>query len=449
MTSHDELIAEALRHHAAGRLHEAEGLYRRVLAADPRHADALHLLGLVAHQVGQSEGAVQLISEAIRYGGDVPVYHNNLGEAYRTLGRFADATACYRRAIALDGRFAEAHNNLGTVYQNQGLIDDALACYDAAIALEPDYVNAHYNRARARLTASDFARGWEEYEWRWRRPEFGRLPLAEPQWDGTPLAGRTLLVRWEQGLGDTLQFVRYLKVLENAGQRVIAMVQPALVGLLAESGFQNLLPPGAPLPPFDVHAMLMSLPHLLGTTLETIPATVPYLWVPATETQRWKHELRTADHFNVGIAWQGNPQNPNDRFRSIPLDCFTPLAGISGIRLFSLQVGPGREQLAVTPLAATTDLADRIADFRDTAAIATALDLIVTCDSAVAHLAGALGVDAWVALPVSADFRWLQNRSDSPWYPTMRLFRQRALGDWSSVFTEIAAALVERMKLAG
>jgi tetratricopeptide (TPR) repeat protein len=452
MSTHQELLADGRRHHQAGRLHEAEGLYRRVLAADPRNPAALHLLGLVAHQAGQSEAAVSLIGEAIKHGGEVSAYYNNLGEAYRQLGRFADAISSYQRAIALDDRFAEAHNNLGTIYQNQGSPEQALACYEAAIACQSEYVNAHYNRARAWLTLGDFARGWKEYEWRWRRPEFGRTPMTQPEWDGAPLAGRRLLVRWEQGLGDTLQFVRYVNDLESAGEKVVAMVQPALIPLLAQSGFASVVPAGEPIPPFDVQAMLLSLPYLLGTTLETVPATIPYLSAAAPLVERWRRRLAaTAGRFRVGIFWQGNPRSPLEPWRSILLAAFEPLARIAGVELISLQKGPGSEQVRdVAESFPVTDWSAEIDQsagaFMDTAAIMTALDLVVTSDSATAHLAGALGVDVWVALPHSADFRWLQTRSDSPWYPTMRLFRQRQLGVWPEVFAEIRAALERRMK---
>lgn len=443
----DAILNRGLAHHQAGRLGEAEQLYRAVLQADPRCADARHLLGLVALQAGQADVAVGLLEGAIRLRGNSPVYHNNLGEALRMLSRWDEAIAAYQQAIRLQPSFAEAHNNLGTVYQNQGRLDAALASYETAIACKPDYANAHYNRARTWISRGDFERGWREYEWRWQRTEFVRPVLRQPAWDGSPLAGRTLLVQCEQGLGDTLQFIRYLPALQAAGDKVLVEVQPPLMQLLADSGIANLVTLDRPLPPFDVQAMLMSLPMLLGTKLETIPANVPYLAARKNLIEAWSKRLaHEPGRLKVGIQWQGNPRSPLEPWRSMPLAEFAPLANIPGVQLFSLQQGFGSEQVA--PLAATLPLTDWTAEldrthgpFLDTAALIKSLDLVITSDSVTAHLAGALGVPVWVALSTSADFRWLRDRTDSPWYPTMRLFRQRRLGAWNEVFAEIAAEL--------
>lgn len=449
MERHDRLLDQALEHHRAGRLPQAEPLYRQILAAEPTHSDAWHLLGLVAHQTGNHQAAIELISRAISLNGTAATYYNSAGEALRMMGNHPQAIAAYENALRLNPAFAEAHNNLGTVYQNNGQLVQALACYERALSLNPSYVNAHYNRARTWLSQGDYARGWAEYEWRWQRGEFVRPQFTQPEWDGRALEGQTLLVCAEQGLGDTLQFVRYVPHLAQAGGRIVLEVQPSLLPLLRGSGFANLLGQGERLPVFDTHISLLSLPRILGTTLETIPRNVPYLNPDRGRLEAWRQELAGIEGFRVGIHWQGNPQSPLEPWRSMPLERFEPLARVAGVCLVSLQKGPGTEQLAalqgrfeVVDLARKLDVAH--GPFMDTAALVSLLDLVITSDSAVAHLAGALGVDVWVVLPVSADWRWLHGREDSPWYPTMRLFRQRQLGQWNEVFEHIAEALAER-----
>lgn len=449
MESHAQLLDQALEHHRAGRLPQAEPLYRKILASDPTHGDAWHLLGLVAYQTGNHQAAVELISRAIALNGAVATYHNSLGEALRMMGSHRQAIAAYENALRQDPSFAEALNNLGTVYQNEGQLAEALAGYERAIALNPGYANAHYNRARTWLSQGDYARGWAEYEWRWQRGEFRRPRYAQPEWNGAPLAGRTLLVAAEQGLGDTLQFVRYVPLLMQAGGRILLEAQPSLLPLLRASGYANLFGEREPLPAFDAHISLLGLPRVLHTTLETIPRNVPYLAADPQLVAAWRQELAGLEGFRVGIHWQGNPQSPLEPWRSMPLTSFEPLARVPAVRLVSLQKGPGTEQLAalqgrfeVVDLSRKLDVMH--GPFMDTAALVSVLDLIITSDSAVAHLAGALGVEVWVALPVSADWRWLREREDCPWYPTMRLFRQRQFGQWHDVFERIAAALAER-----
>ena len=293
-----------------------------------------------------------------------------------------------------------------------------------------------------------FEQGWPGYEWRWKCKEFGSLPpFHPPLWDGSPLDGRTILVHAEQGLGDTLQFIRYAPLVHQRGGRVILVCQPPLIGLLTRSpGVERLVAQGEALPDYDVHVPLMSLPGLLGTTLESVPADVPYLDAEPQLVEAWRHRLGSYPGFKVGIVWQGNPKFRLDRRRSIPLAQFAPLARVPGVHLFSLQKGPGAEQLAaVTDRFPVTDLGRRLDDFMDTAAVLKNLDLVISVDTAIAHLAGALGIPVWVALPFVPDWRWLMDREDSPWYPTMRLFRQARPGQWEDVFQRIAEALQRRL----
>jgi hypothetical protein len=454
MKNHQRLFDQALEHHRAGRLAMAEPLYRQILAQNPAHGDAWHLLGLVAHQTGNHQAAVDLISRAMALNPSAATYYNSAGEALRCLGDHQRAIAAYESALRIDPSFAEALNNLGTVYQNQGRMSEALQCYERALALHPNYANAHYNRARTWLALGDYARGWTEYEWRWQRGEFRRPKHVQPAWDGAQLGGRTLLVSAEQGLGDTLQFIRYVPLLKPFGGRVEVEVQPTLVPLLQAGGYCDVLALGQPLPRFDVHISLLSLPRALGATLASIPCDIPYLAADRERLAFWRQRMADLAGFRVGIHWQGNPQSPLEPWRSMPLACFEPLAHVPGVRLISLQKGPGTEQLSalggrfeVVDFSRTLDVAR--GPFMDTAALISVLDLVITSDSAVAHLAGALGAPVWVVLNAAADWRWLCDREDSPWYPTMRLFRQRSFGQWQDVFQRLTAALSERAAAKG
>jgi len=445
MASSEQTLNAALAHHRQGQWQQAEALYRQVLASEPNNLDALQLLGVLAHQNGQHEAAIELITRALHQRGSVPSLHNNLGEAYRMLDRYPEAIAAYQRAIQLQSDFAEAHNNLGTAFQNQGKLDEALTCYEQAIRFQPDYANAHYNLARTLLTQGDYERGWREYEWRWNKDEFRRPPMAQPAWDGSPLASRTLLVQAEQGLGDTIQFIRYVPKLQSQGANVIVEVQPALLPLLVQSGFRGLIAQGSALPHFDVHAPLLSLPRLLNTTLDSIPAKVSYLSAEPGLVDHWRRKLGEHPGIKVGIFWQVSQNSPLP-WRSFPLAAAEPLGKLPGVCLVSLQKGFGTEQIPANaervPLVDfSSELDEANGPFMDTAALVSQLDLVITADSAGAHLAGALGVPGWVLLPLAADWRWMHARADSPWYPTLRLFRQQRRGDWPGVFEEVASAL--------
>ena len=453
MASIEATLNAAFEHHQHHRWQEAEALYRQVLASEPGNVDALQLLGVLAHQNGKHEAAVELLTQALRLRGPVPSLHNNLGEAYRMLDRYPEAIAAYQKAILLQSDFAEPHNNLGTVYQNQAEFEKALACYECAIRCQPDYANAHYNRARTLLTLGDFERGWREYEWRWNKEDFRRPTPIQPAWDGSPLAGRTLLVQAEQGLGDTIQFIRYVLILQRQGANVLAEVQSALIPLLSQSGIRGLIPQQRALPHFDVHAPLLSLPRLLKTTLDSIPAKIPYLSAEPRLIDYWQSKLDEHSGFKVGIFWQVAKNSPLP-WRSFPLAAAEPLANLPGVCLVSLQKGFGTEQIPanaerVPVLDFANELDETSGPFMDTAALVSQLDLVISADSAVAHLAGALGVQAWILLPLAADWRWMHSRPDSPWYPTLRLFRQEKRGDWAGVFEKVAAALEALMNQEG
>jgi hypothetical protein len=304
------------------------------------------------------------------------------------------------------------------------------------------------------LLTGDFERGWAEYQWRWKAEQCQWRDFSQPLWDGRPLEGRTILLHAEQGLGDTIQFVRYAALVKQRGGGVVVECPTPLLSLLAScERIDRLMGRGDELPAFDLQAPLLSLPGIFHTSLDTIPADGPYLFADPGLVGRWRQELGGIAGFKIGIAWQGNPKNPDDRNRSIPLSDFEPLAGCSAVRLLSLQKEAGTEQLQkVAGRFPVIDLGSRLDEaagaFMDTAAVMMNLDLVVTSDTAIAHLAGALGVPVWVAISFVPDWRWLLDRSDSPWYPTMRLFRQTRLGDWAGVFEEIKAALCVQLRSA-
>jgi tetratricopeptide (TPR) repeat protein len=572
------IFADGLRHHQAGRLQDAERFYRQALAVDVRHADSLHLLGVVAHQTGRHAVAVELIGQAIGINANSAPFHSNLGlalkalgrpeeavaayvtalrlkpdypealsnlghvlvelkrldeacaayaaalrlrpedaetcfclgnvlkdlerldealaayaaatrlrpdyaEAYsnlgtvlkeldrldeslaayaaalrlqpgyaelhsnlgnvlKELGRLDEAVDAYRTALRLRPDFAKAHSNLGNALAALGRLDEAAAACAAALRFEPDYAEGHFNAAMVHLLQGDYEAGWRDYEWRWRRAakDAAPRPFDCPQWDGGDIAGKTILLHPEQGFGDAIQFCRYVPLVAARGASVVLEVPRPLVRLL--SGLPcRVVPAGTPLPAFDLHCPLMSLPLAFGTRLETVPAALPYLSADPAAVARWQERLGATDLRRVGIVWSGNPKHKNDRNRSLPLDTVARI-GRAGCELVSLQKDVRADDACV--LAARPDIrsfAHDLSDFADTAALVAAMDLVVTVDTSIAHLAGALGKPVWILLPVAPDWRWMLNREDNPWYPTARLFRQATPGDWDEVIERVTAEL--------
>jgi tetratricopeptide (TPR) repeat protein len=432
--------------HRQGRVAEAVAGYREAVRLQPGYAGAHSNLGVALRDQGDLDGAIAAYEQALGLNPALADAHNNLGNALGQKGRYEAAEMCFRQALRLKPDYAEAHCNLGNVLRDAGRHAEALACFEQALRLNPGHAESHFNRALEWLRAGNFQAGWPEFEWRWRLKELRPTAFRQPRWDGAPLAGKTVLLYAEQGLGDTLQFVRFAPLVRQRGGRVVVACAASLHPLLARTpAIDQLAALGEPLPDFDVQAPLLSLGGVLGITLANLPAEVPYLFPDPALVERWRPEVADAPGFKVGIAWQGNPGQRVDRWRSFPLRVFSPLARMPGVRLFSLQKGPGTEQLRDVPGWGITDLGGRLDEgtgaFMDTAAVMKHLDLVITCDTAVAHLAGGLGVPVWVPLPAAADWRWLLGRDDSPWYPTLRLFRQTRLGDWAEVFERIAVEL--------
>ena len=430
-----------------GRLDAAAASYREAIRVAPGLARAHHFLANTLTRLGRHTDAEAGYREALRLRPDDPDVFNDRAIGLSEQGRFEDAAADYREALRLRPDYAEAHNNLGISLRSLGRLDEAAACYTRSLQLRPHYVDAHVNRSMAWLRAGRFELGWPEYEWRWKKPESAPPVFVPPPWNGGPLKGRTILLYTEQGSGDTLQFIRYASLVRRRGGRVVVQCPGPLIPILSRCrDIDRLVPRGQPLPEFDLHAALMSLPGLFHTDLESIPAEIPYLFADEELVGDWRRRLADVPGFRVGVAWQGNPKFPTDKLRSFPLRALGPLARVAGVSLVSLQVEHGADQLRgidFPVLDLGPELTRAPGMFIDAAAAIRNLDLVVACDTAVAHLAGGLGAPVWVALPYSPDWRWLVGRVDSPWYPTMRLFRQPSFGDWPRVFGRMAGELEE------
>jgi len=431
---------------------EAAEHFRAALRLKPDYLEAHSNLGYVLLDLGARDEAVACFQRALQLKPDSPEAYDGAGRALRAQGKLEEAVAHYRRALELRPGYVDAQYNLGSALQAQGRMEEALACFEQVLRTAPNLHEAHFARAVVWLLQGKFERGWPEYEWRRRMPRFDPSCFSQPVWDGSPFPGKTILLHAEQGLGDTLQFIRYAPLVKERGGTVVVACQQSLLGILARTaGIDQLVPRVFPLPPFDVHVPLLSLPGIFGTTAETIPARVPYLFADEGLSRHWQERLHRLPGFKVGIVWQGSRTFLGDESRSIPLARFAPLGRVPGVRLFSLQKGAGVEQLSeVRDCMDICDWGNELDEaagaFMDTAAVMKHLDLVITSDTSIAHLAGALGVPVWTVLSAVPDWRWQLHRADCPWYPTMRLFRQSRPGDWDEVFERIARALRELVK---
>jgi tetratricopeptide (TPR) repeat protein len=465
-----------------GSYEEALRSYDRTIALKPKFVDAYNNRGNVLKELNRYEEALASFAKAIKIKPEfVSAYHNK-GSVLLLLKRHQEALACYDKVLALKPDFAEAYNNRGNVlkdlrryeealasydkallrkpdyaefYNNRGntlkelgRYEEALAAYAKAIALKPGYADAHYHLGLLKLLLGDYRQGWPLHEWRWKagKEKTFICELKQASWlGGRPLAGQTILLHTEQGLGDVIQFARYVPMVEALGATVILGVPASLQALLGTlKGSFTLATKGDELPEFDLHCPLMSLPLAFKTTVDTIPATVPYLSTEPQKRHEWRERLGVKHRPRVGLVWSGNPEHKNDRNRSMALHYLAPLLGLD-CEFHSLQKEvrrEDRETLAEYPHIRTHD--GELNDFADTAALIAELDVVISVDTSVAHVAGALGKPVWILLPFNPDFRWLTERNDSPWYPTARLFRQRRCGDWEGVVADVYAALQSR-----
>lgn len=477
-----DALKTAHQHHAAGGFRDAEIICHKILAVDSGHGGALYLLALMALQAGQTERAIEWLQRAVGGGQGSARIHELLGRAYHRLNRMTEAIASYGTAVQLDPGFAIAHNNLGSALAAQaqpeaallhlsealrcdprlpeaqcgiatplvqlGRIPEARAHLEEAIRLRPGFPEAHYNLSHLQLLLGEFTEGWLEHEWRWTTspPKSPVRNFRQLMWSGEDITDRILLIHAEQGIGDTLQFCRYAPIVAERCAKVFLEVQPELVELLRVSFARHNVevlprPAGFPdvrgLPDFDYHCPAMSLPRSFHTASDTIPAEVPYLHPETGRIALWSRRIGTLPRPRVGLVWAGRAQHGRDKLRSIDPELLRPLVEIPGISVVSLQKGE-RGKGHRLPI---HDMTDDLCDFADTAALTSLLDLVITVDTSVAHLAGGLGRPVWLLNRYDTDWRWLLERLDSPWYPTMRIFRQPRFGEWDTVIDSAAEML--------
>jgi len=459
-----------------GQPDEAVQCYQKALQLNPHLPEAHSNLGNIFKDKAQFDEAIRCYQRALQLNPDVPEVYSNLGIALQKAGRTDEAVAYCRKAVELSPRNATTHYNLGIAFQENRQLDEAIPCYQKAselapddagiynnlafalqenrrpyealpyyrkaIQLDPNYATAHWNLSLALLLTGNFREGWREYEWRWEIEYLAssRRNFEQPLWDGSDINGRTILLHAEQGFGDTIQFVRYASLVAGRGVKIIFECPGELAVLLRSvEGIEQVVVRGEKLPEFDVHCPLLSLPLALDTTLETIPAKVPYIKSDASLTEKWKDKIKYDNSgIKIGIVWAGNPGFKQNCYRNIPLEIIALLSLVPGVTLYSLQMGKEAQEAKNPPDGLKLiDLTEDIHDFSDTASLIENLDLIVSVDTAVAHLAGALGKPVWTLLAFSPEWRWLLNREDSPWYPTMRLFRQSSPRDWRTVIDRV------------
>ncbi len=430
-----------------GHLRDAAVCYQKAIELKPDYAEAYNHLGVLLCDQSNYIEAVDAFQKAIAIDPDYAELYNNMAIAKKGLCAFDEAIENYRKAAELDPAFFQAFNNLANSLRDKGLCNEAIENYDRAIEINPDYAEAYWNRALAMLLNGDLLEGFRQYQWR-RVPSLGIVTYPhsydKPRWDGRPINGKTILIHFEQGFGDSIQFIRYLPKLKEIGATVIFQARAPMLDLLKDfTGIDKLIeskPNSGVTEDFDFYAALMDLPAIFQTTMQTIPSDVPYLFAGKAKTEEWKERLNSTD-YKVGITWAGKSTNENDAIRSCKLNNFEPLAKINGVKLFSLQKEDAAKQIDQFENNEIENLAHHIKDFSDTAGAIENLDLVISVDTAVLHLAGAMGKPAWALLPFAPDWRWLLDRDDSPWYPTLKLFRQKKYADWKNVFKEVTEEL--------
>jgi Tfp pilus assembly protein PilF len=438
--SADAMSNLGLALHATGRYDEAISSYRNALRLTPDHPEVLYNLGNACLELGRVAEALSNYDDALaREPGHVGARVNR-GNALLRLNQPAEALASYDDALAAMPGHPQILTNRGHALRRLDRPAEALADFAAALATAPEFPEAHFEAAMARLTLGDFTRGWKQYEWRWKTAAFARQrrQFQAPLWLGAqPVSGKSILLHAEQGFGDTIQFIRYALLLAGRGAKVTCEVQPELQPLLSQLEDITVIAAGARLPAFDLHCPLLSLPLAFGTLPETIPAATPYIGAPAERVAYWRNRLPPAGP-RAGFVWSGSPSHKNDSNRSIALARLAPWFEDPAIGCFSLQSElRSTDAEVLRELPNLIHLGGALRDFADTAAVISLLDVVISVDTAVAHLAGALGKPVLILLPHAADFRWMRDRDDTPWYPTARLFRQPAFGDWDSVIARV------------
>lgn len=450
MPTIDELLTQGWQIHQSGKLRDAERIYQQAIAEQPMNSAAWCYLGMAYHDQERFDEAVAAYRRALALKPDFPIALNNLGNSFRLLRQLNDAVRCFDQALALKPDYLIAYKNKATTLCWEGRVGDALQVYLEAERYAPTDPDVHKHIGLMRLQLGDFAAGWPEYEWRWKSGEVKLPELDAPLWDGSSLDGKSILLTPEQGLGDTIQFIRYAAWLkEHYECRVLFNCPKSLRELLSTcAGIDEWVDDLKTLPRVDSYAPLLHVPSVLGHTPKDFPAKVPYLSADEALVAEWGKRLAENPGRKIGIVWRGNPTHQADTMRSIPLVEFAPLGRFKNVHFFSLQKGQAVEEL--NTLAGRLDVVDlgssideKTGAFVETAAVLKNLDLLITCDTAIAHVAGALGVPVWLALANVPDWRWLMSGETTPWYPTMRLFRQTSLLDWPGVFERMAEALAK------
>jgi tetratricopeptide (TPR) repeat protein/ADP-heptose:LPS heptosyltransferase len=427
-----------------GKFEEASSFFMKAIELEPGFALAHNNLGTTLQYKGLSEKALFHYRKAIEIDPAIADAYNNIGGILKDKGQIDEAVEYFQKALQLNPAFAEAYNNIGIVLSEKGNFDEAITYYQKAIKLKPHLSNAHLNMSFIMLSYGDFNNGWKEYEWRLKINAPYLKDFSQLLWDGSDISGKTILLYTEQGYGDAIQFIRYVPLVVQRGATIIVECQKELVSLFQNvEGIEQVISIGEQLPAFDVHCPLLSLSLKFNTTIDTIPAEIPYIKVNPFSIQKWKDKLSDDNlKLKVGLVWAGSRAHKNDRNRSFSLDTFAPLAQFDNVVFYSLQKGDGSEQAKSPPDGMKfIDYTDEIHDFSDTATLIMNLDLVISVDTAVAHLAGALGKTVWTLVTFAPDWRWMLNREDSPWYPTMRLFRQPSYGNWKSVIDNVKEKL--------
>jgi len=422
--------------------------YKQALLLDPDFVEAYNHLGVVLNEKGRYTEAIDSFRNAIKRDPGYAEVYNNMGIALKELEEFNEAIANFERALQFDPNFAEAYYNLGNSLRDQGRCIEAISNFKKAISIKPDYAQAHWNLSLAYLLNGNYKEGWKGYKWR-RNADLKILTdyhsTGKPRWDGSSFESKRLLVHYEQGLGDNIQFVRYLPMVKNRGGTVIFETLKPLINLLR--GFPGVdeiveyVPNRKEPLEYDVYTSLLDMPFIFGTTVETIPSQVPYIYADPSKARYWRDKL-SGPGMKVGIVWAGSPEHGNDCYRSCSLKNFAPLGEIDRVRLYGLQKGQAARQVdEFAEIISVTNISENFNDFTDTAAAIDNLDLVISVDTSVLHLSGAMGKSTWALIPYAPEWRWMLNRQDSPWYPNMRLFRQPNWNDWDSVFGSVTKEL--------
>jgi tetratricopeptide (TPR) repeat protein len=475
-------IKSAFEHYNAGKLDDAERLCRKILKRQPNNADILNLFGLILSQRKEYDSAMQYLEKSLSINPLNASAQNNLGFCLARLGRRDDALGFFEKALELNPYLYDALMNKGEVCYSRGLFDEAIKYFQKALQLKPNEANAsnnigaclldtgkvresiqhfqkaiqikeyfseaHFNLGIAMLLLGDFKNGWWEYMWRWGLDEFRVPDFKQPIWDKQELTGKTLYLHAEQGFGDIIQFIRYAPLIAERGARIIFACPKTISSLMKNVEGLSQVVYEDPYPEFDYHCPILCLPMVFGTNLENIPAKIPYIKADPVLVKKWAERIQNNNsHLKVGLAWAGSTKHKKDHLRSISLNLLAPLAQLEGITFYSLQIGAGSEQAKTPPSGLKLiDYMDEVIDFSDTAALMENLDMVISVDTSVAHLAGAMGKPVWTLIQCVPDWRWMLDREDSPWYPTMSLFRQASPGDWESVIKRVADELREFCK---